>query len=281
LMWFAERVNEGQTAINAKLAADIDMEYIDWTIMSRFAGTFDGNGHTISGLNGHKSDNNTHGFIRTLADGGVVKNLTFTEAYTWNHEGNGAISAVIAYTNSGTVENCVVKDSLIQHGNYDALGVVVGVNAGTIRNCASISNTMTRRYSSTKAVCGFVWSNRGSIENCFNYDCTYKNGLKRYAFTQSNTGTITDCYYYESSETLSDAIENGVIEVKSADQFASGEVAYLLNGESTDGTQSWYQTLETDTYPVTDNTHGTVYSIYACDGTTPAGYSNENKNELT
>ena len=32
-------------------------------------------------------------------------------------------------------------------------------------------------------------------------------------------------------------------------------------------------------YPVPDNTHGTVYSIFACDGTTPAGYSNENKNE--
>ena len=278
LMWFAQQVNVGETAINAKLTADIAMNGIDWTIMSSFAGTFDGNGHTISGLNGHIdmwAQNQCHGFIRTLDNGGFVKNLTFTGAKVFNHEGGGAISAIIVYTNHGTVENCLVKSSNIHHGGYDTIGVVVGANRGTIRNCASISNTMVRRFSSAKAICGFVWTNSGSIENCFNYDCTYQNGSNRYAFTQSNTGTITNCYYYESSETISDT----VVTAKTAEAFASGEVAYLLNGEKTDGTQSWYQTLKTDTYPVPGNTHGTVYSIFACDGTTPAGYSNKNKNE--
>lgn len=263
LMWFAEKVNEGQTTINAKLTADIAMNGIDWTMMSSFAGTFDGNGYTISGLNGHKAYTaNTHGFISTLADGGVVKNLTFTEADIWNHEGSGAISAVIVYTNNGTVENCVVKNSLIQHGNYDALGVVVGVNGGTIRNCASISNTMKRRHEgvNNKAACGFVWSNGSdaTIENCMVYDCIYTDASANYAFTGINNGTITNCYYYESSETISDTVATA----KTADQFASGEVAYLLNGEKTDGTQSWYQSLKTDTYPVPDNKHGTVYYGY-------------------
>ncbi|MBQ2798069.1 MAG: fibronectin type III domain-containing protein, partial [Ruminiclostridium sp.] len=278
LMWFASQVNEGQTAINAKLTADIDMNGIDWTIMSSFAGTFDGNGYTISGLNGHKADTgDTHGFIRTLADGGVVKNLTFTEADIWNHEGSGAISAVIVYTNNGTVENCVVKSSLIQHGNYDALGVVVGVNGGTIRNCASISNTMTRRFSSAKDICGFVWSNSGSIENCFNYDCTYQNGSNRYAFTGINNGTITNCYYYESSETISDT----VVDAKTADQFASGEVAYLLQSTQTADEETgivphvWGQTLTGENKqacPVLGSAK--VYYGYTACNSTEKSYSN-------
>ncbi len=273
LVWFAQQINAGETALNAKLTADIDMNGVDWTIMSSFAGTFDGNGHTITGFckDAGIADGARHGFIRTLAKGGVVKNVTFAGANVFNHEGNGAISAVIAYTNNGTVENCLVANSNIQHGDYDALGVVVGTNNGTIRNCASISNTLTRRHSSSKAVCGFVWANKGSIENCFNYDCSYQNGSNRYAFTQSNTGTITNCYYYEASETLSDVVADGEIQTKSAEAFASGEVAYLLNGTITDGiwnagamdgTQNWYQTLETDTYPVLDNTHGMVYYGY-------------------
>ncbi len=283
LLWFAQKVNEGQTAINAKLTADINLNGIDWTIMENFAGTFDGNGYTISELNGHKSYTpNTHGFIRTLANGGVVKNLIFTEADIFNHEGNGAISAVIVYTNNGTVENCVVKNSLIQHGNYDALGVVVGVNGGTIRNCASISNTMKRRHEgvNNKAACGFVWSNgtNATIENCMVYDCTYTDASANYAFTGINNGTITNCYYYESSETISDTVATA----KTADQFASGEVAYLLNDGKTDGTQSWYQTLETDTYPVPDNTHGTVYYGYiSCSENAQPEYSNQSDAQET
>ncbi len=290
LMWFAQKVNEGQIDINAKLTADIYMNGIDWTIMSSFAGTFDGNGYTISGLNGHKADTgDTHGFIRTLADGGVVKNLTFTEADIWNHEGPGAISAVIVYTNNGTVENCVVKESVIQHGNYDALGVVVGVNGGTIRNCASISNTMTRRFSSAKDICGFVWSNSGSIENCFNYDCTYQNGSNRYAFTGINNGTITNCYYYESSETISDT----VVDAKTADQFAGGEVAYLLQSGQTADTETseiphvWGQTLtgeNAQVYPVLNGDKVYRYESVKCDSSSkdPAvyGYSNEEKSDV-
>lgn len=59
---------------------------------------------------------------------------------------------------------------------------------------------------------------------------------------------------------------------KTAGEFKSGEEAYLLNREVTDGTQVWYQNIDNgktpDDYPVLDNTHGTVYRL--SDGT----YSN-------
>ncbi|MCC8131109.1 MAG: hypothetical protein LIO72_05090 [Ruminococcus sp.] len=50
------------------------------------------------------------------------------------------------------------------------------------------------------------------------------------------------------------------------DEFASGEVAYLLNNGVTNGTQVWYQTIGTDAYPVFDNTHMTVYAGTDCKG---------------
>ncbi|MBE6852654.1 MAG: hypothetical protein E7505_04175, partial [Ruminococcus sp.] len=273
---FAYAVNNGFNDIDAVLIADIDMTGMKWTQMNSYTGIFDGDGYTITGLckNAGINDGEKHGFIRTLEKSGVVKNLTFKNADIFNHEGSGAISAVIVYTNNGTVENCMVTESNIQHGKYDAIGAVVGVNTGTIRNCASVSNTMTRRHSALKAVCGFVWSNKsgGIIENCINYDCKYENGTEHYAFTGINNGTIINSYYY-ASETLSDK----VAESKTKEAFASGEVAYLLNGSSSENV-TWYQKLLTDTYPVLDSEHGIVYSVFKCDGTTPAGYSNENEN---
>lgn len=295
LMWFANQVNEGQTTINGKLTEDIDLTGVEWTPIGWkkqendttvyvYAGTFDGNGHVISGLNGDKLDvQNTHGFIRTLDDGGVVKNLTFTGANVFNHEGSGAISAVIVYTNNGLVEKCVVRDSAIHHGAYDALGVVVGLNGGTIRNCASIANTMTRHYggADNKAVCGFVWSNSGTIEKCFNYDCTYDRGSVNYAFTGTNSGTLRNCYYYEPSETLSDVCSEDSIVSGNVDNFGSGEIAYLLNGSTSEGTLVWGQNLKTDAedviydaYPVFKNDTNTVYYGYANCKNTEKTYAN-------
>ena len=53
--------------------------------------------------------------------------------------------------------------------------------------------------------------------------------------------------------------------VKDAEAFASGEVAYLLNGSTSEGDLTWHQNLDNgqtvDSYPVLDSSHGTVYYI--------------------
>ena len=77
-------------------------------------------------------------------------------------------------------------------------------------------------------------------------------------------GTVNNCYhnskYFKGASVgryVESTLEN--VSAKTATQFTSGEVAYLLSGGVTDGTQVWYQTLGTDGYPTLDNTHGTVY----------------------
>lgn len=86
-------------------------------------------------------------------------------------------------------------------------------------------------------------------------------------------GTVTNCY----SDTKVVGNQGGKVNgggVKDAEEFASGEVAYLLNGSSSDS-PVWYQNLDNgqtvDSYPVLDSSHGTVYCIEG----DPASYSND------
>jgi len=269
MMWFANEVNSGNTTINAKLMADINITQMNWSIMGSYAGTFDGNNHIIYGLNGHAdyNINSVKGFINVLESNGIVKNLTFDKAFVFNNETTG--SSVIASTNKGRIENCVVSNSIVQLGAYHRMGVIVGENKGTIINCASVSNTIHRRYSSSNAVCGFVWVNSGTIENCYNYGCTYLSGTEHYAFTQSNKGTIKNCCYY-ASETLSDTVAASM----TAEQFAGGEAAYILGNP-------WGQTVSGEnaqTYPVLNGAKLYRYEKKYCDNTSQIpvvyGYAN-------
>ena len=279
LMWFAQQVNEGQTAINAKLTADIDMKDIDWTIMSSFAGTFDGDGHTIlylcadeNGGDDDIADGSRCGLFQTLAEGGTVTNLTISGAQLWSAHSAGAIAAV----NNGTISKCIVKDSTIELGASHGLAAIAGTNTGTVTDCGVVNCFLQRRYSAansnTFAIGVVVEDNSGTVSNCFSYGCTFNNSPNLYAIVESGNAPV-NCYYYTDA-TVSDTVATA----KTADQFASGEVAYLLNGSSSENV-TWYQKLLTDTYPVLDSKHGIVYSVFKCDGTTPAGYSNKNKNE--
>ncbi|MBO5088816.1 MAG: leucine-rich repeat protein, partial [Lachnospiraceae bacterium] len=66
-----------------------------------------------------------------------------------------------------------------------------------------------------------------------------------------------NCYYYTAA-TVSDTAATS----KTVEAFENGEVAYLLNGSSSENV-TWYQKLLTDTYPVLDSKHGIVYYGYA------------------
>ena len=80
----------------------------------------------------------------------------------------------------------------------------------------------------------------------------------------SDGGTVNTCYYSSkdfkgAAVGRSDSGTEENVSAKTATQFTSGEVTYLLNSGVTDGTQVWYQTLGTDGCPMLDNSHGTVY----------------------
>ena len=97
---------------------------------------------------------------------------------------------------------------------------------------------------------------------------------------QTNDGTVADCYYLADSET--DDIEGTTY--KTANQFKSGEVCYLLNNGTTNGTQTWYQNLSEengDKWPVVTSTgENTVYEVnLLCGGVSNIGKTYANTNE--
>ena len=91
-------------------------------------------------------------------------------------------------------------------------------------------------------MCGY---NRGTITNCYNTG-TVSGNSRVGGVCGHNYRTITNCYYLDSEET--DSIDGTTF--KTTVQFASGEVAYLLNGSTSEGTLAWGQEIGTDPYPV-------------------------------
>ncbi len=244
------------------LANDIDMTGKIWNPVNSFEGTFDGNGYIIKGLNSDASaeDGNRHPLFCVIEKDAVVRNLIIDDADIFSDDyyviGAGAVSK----QNFGTIENCLVKNSGIQLGNWNYLGGITGYNAGSIKNCGIADSSLTRRWGGTSAgsIGGLTQENDGYIENCFVYNCRFTNGtLQNNVMIVSGQRSPFNSFY-----TPAENAKNNYYTETTVSAFSGGEVAYLLNNGVTDGTQSWYQNLDTDdadAYPVPVKGHGTVY----------------------
>ena len=141
--------------INCTLAADIDMGQTKWKGLIYY-GTFDGNGHTITGLNEcFITDNN-----------GTVKNLTLVNPEILS---SGFSAGAVAGTNYGIIENChVVGGSVVGTGSCSGGIAVYNEQNGTIRAC-STSTTVTLTYegTGTRNSGGIVGDNDGTILACY------------------------------------------------------------------------------------------------------------------
>lgn len=132
--WAEAVKNDHETSCT--LEANITMSD-NWTPISSFEGTFDGNEHTISGLTVNLRNENYAGFIGRL-DGGTVKNLTLENVKITGKE--LPAGGVAGYCNGGTIENCHVtgtgKISVTEDSYSSDIGGIVGSNRnGTILAC--------------------------------------------------------------------------------------------------------------------------------------------------
>ena len=139
LMNIAKLVNGGKTDINITLDTDIDLTGKDWTPIgtdydNSYKGTFDGGGHTITGLTFTTNDEYA-GLFGWLNRAGTVKNVVMEGVQiTSNQISGGSIGGVVG-SSWGTIENCSVS------GNVSGtvyVGGVVGVQiGGSITGCSS------------------------------------------------------------------------------------------------------------------------------------------------
>ena len=290
LYWFAGLVNgtldgvEQNTLANAILTANITVnenlldslqydeennvsngsDFITWTPIAdwmgnrttQYSGTFDGNNKTVSGLY-FNGDSTCIGLFGSSESDGNIKNVGVVDSY---FKGNDSVGGVCG-NNAGTITNCYNAGNLTAIESSATIGGICGYNnGGTIANCYNTGTiTATGSTPSVGGVCGF---STAPISNCYNIGTVTAtgsdadiSGICGYYF-----GSITNCYYLADTED-----ENGG---KTAEQFKSGEVAYLLNGSKSEGdTVYFYQNLSgenADALPVLDNTHSVVYFGESC-----------------
>lgn len=220
----------------------------------QYTGTFDGQGHTISGL--YVNDNNTKsvGFFGNLGNGGIIRNVGVKDSYFYNGKSSGNVGGVCGYNSNVTIENCYNERTTVSGtGNGTSIGGVCGNNnINTIKNCYNIGDVSGGNN---------------------NYDIAYIGGV----CGSNNNGTIENCYYPEG--TANSGIGMDMNSSNSAthlpeDDFKNGKVAWLLNGNSTlddnAKTSPWLQNLSKnggDQFPVLKaNTANNVCPIVVGNG---------------
>ena len=175
--------------INCTLAADIDMGQTKWKGLIYY-GTFDGNGHTITGLNEcFITDNN-----------GTVKNLTLVNPKILS---SGFSAGAVAGTNYGIIENChVVGGSVVGTGSHSGGIAVYNEQNGTIRAC-STSTTVTLTYEGTgvKNAGGITGSNAGIVLACYATGSITGSAASKGAISGERTrGEHIACYWSGDTE---------------------------------------------------------------------------------
>ena len=163
LMNVAELVNGGKTDINITLDKNIDLTGKGWTPIgtnfdNSYKGTFDGGGHTITGLTVTTNDQFV-GLFGYLNRAGTVKNVVMEGIQITSNHMFGCTGGVVGYS-WGTIENCSVSGSV---SGTDCVGGVVGSQkAGSIIGCSSSATVKGTHY--VGGVAGEKW---GTIIACY------------------------------------------------------------------------------------------------------------------
>ena len=203
LMWFNKN---GKTSDSVKLTADICINedvtiedtsklyqwtpigwYKNYNTSDKYTGTFDGNGHTISGLY-ISGTGNYVGLIGYAGNGSKICDLTLKNSSISSTGSNVGAIAGDAYV----VENCHVFDTDV-HGK-DTVGGIAGTVDKAIVQSSSAANVTGNSY--VGGVAGRIQSNDSSaMSECFNTGsvtgASVVGGLTGNLY---NGGTISDCY---------------------------------------------------------------------------------------
>lgn len=145
---FRDRVNSGENTLDVVLTADIELSG-DWTpfnpndgyVASAYAGTFDGNGHTISGLSVNATAANQGLF--GVINGATIKNLKIEGHVT---SSNNYVGGIVGKIQQGTIENCSFSGGVTTTKSGSYAGGIAGYAGNTasqtavITGCVNMSN---------------------------------------------------------------------------------------------------------------------------------------------
>lgn len=173
------RVDEWSKGKTIVLENDVDLSGTDFEMIPVFAGTFDGKGHTIRGLQ-YQDGKYVAGFFRYITEDGTVRNLTLEAAVSGAGDSEKQSIGGLCGENSGMIDGCTF------YGTVDGrteTGGIAGSNtaSGTIKNCVS-KGVVTGMYDTG----GIVGKNHGMVTRCVN--SAGVNNSKEWVSTEDENG---------------------------------------------------------------------------------------------
>mgnify|MGYP000457692576 CR=1 FL=1 len=238
--------NRGAYAV---LTANIDLNNKPWTPIGNYTegnqiyyeGTFDGGGHTISGLN-VTGEFVYAGLFGTVKDG-TIKSLTVAGKVSPSNS-QCIVGGIVGYASNAVIKNCSNHCSVTGR-TTSIIGGIAGFNSsGAIIDCYNVGTISGINYA--EAIGGIVGSNSGTISNCYNVG-TVSNDTSVGEIAGHNNGTVENCYYLAGTNlnAVGQNNSNGNItktESKTAANFANGTVLNLLINGRADSEHPWYET---------------------------------------
>ena len=184
--------------LNCTLTADINLKDITWTpigtsISNAYKGTFDGGGHTITGLTVTGSDQYA-GLFGRIGSGGTVKNVVLEGVQITSDNSLGSVGGVAGYS-YGNIEYCSVSGSV--SSNSTAGGVVGAQLSGSITGCSSSATVKGVTYAG--GIAGYT-NGGGSLTGCYaTGSISVENNTTNAAWAggvvgSNGSSTLTACY---------------------------------------------------------------------------------------
>lgn len=189
LKLFADMVNGGNDFAGKTIVLEANIDCMDRCIGSnskKFAGTFNGNFHTIA-----ISINGTSYQGLFAYNNGTIKNLALTGSVNAS-----MYSGCLCGYNNGVIESCVNYSNGSFSGSY--VGAMAGFNSkkATVINCINSGNI---NVTTAAGYCGGIaGSNSGTIKNCCSTG-TVGSSKKSFPIVGMSTGTVENCYYLSGS----------------------------------------------------------------------------------
>ena len=194
----ADLISEGDYDINVKLDRDIDLTGVDWKRIEGFyQGTFDGQGHRITGLSINMEGEGFASLFSDIEENGTVKNLQLENVdYTGTDESYG-----IAINNSGTITACSVTGTLTAS---DYVAGIVYDNRGTITACW-FNGTL-----SASSSYGIAGNNikLPTVPNCGVISACYWGGNAEMGVDTQTSGATTEATKVNDGESWQSAIDS-------------------------------------------------------------------------
>ena len=255
LKWFRDYVNSAADGspnpyvLRATLTADIDLENAEWTPIAPktvtyndtpygYCGTFDGNGHTISGLN--VSGDFDYAGLFGVVTGGTIKNLTVSGSVTSNSPAQvSAAGSIAGSAKTCTIEACANLCSV--SGEVSVGGIAGQILGATVRDCYNVGTVASA--SNAGGIVGMTpsVSNNNTIVNCYNVGNVSANGYAGGILGNAGPVDVSNCYYLEgTAQKAIGMVDDSYTANRTAAEFADGTVRDLLKkGERGSNDDPW------------------------------------------